>query len=156
MLIRLPDGPAGQRDVRVGATWTSRLATSRLAPFGPVLLALAGCAYLAGHNPNDPAEPMPVCPTKLLTGLDCPACGSLRMVYALLHGRWSAAVHDNVVMLACAPLIGLLWLRWTLAAVRGRPFQVRIGRRGAVAVLTLAVVWMVVRNLPGFPLRPGG
>jgi hypothetical protein len=38
-------------------------------------LAVLSCAYLAVVDPADPSAPVPVCPTKLVTGLDCPACG---------------------------------------------------------------------------------
>ena len=99
---------------------------------------------------------MPECPTKMLTGLDCPACGGLRMVRALLTGHWSAAVHDNVVLLATMPFVLYVWARWLLAGLTGRAYSFALTRRGAYVVLGVAVAWMVVRNLPGWPLKPGG
>jgi hypothetical protein len=125
------------------------------APALTAALALAGCAYLATHDPNDPSVLMPQCPTKWLTGLDCPFCGGLRMVRSLLTGHFSAAVHDNVVLLTLLPFVGYVWLRWTVAGLRGRTYSWSISRRGGYALLATAVVWMVVRNLPGFPLKPG-
>lgn len=119
-------------------------------------LAMAGCAYLATHDPNDPRVLMPECPTKMLTGLDCPACGGLRMVRALLTGHWSAAVHDNVVLLACLPFVAYVWVRWVVAGLTGRSYSFTISRRGGYAILGVALLWMVVRNLPGWPLKPGG
>lgn len=127
-----------------------------LAPVLATAAALAGCAYLATHDPNDPNALMPECPTKLLTGLDCPACGGLRMVRALLTGHWSAAVHDNVVLLACLPFIAYVWARWLVAGLRGRAYSFALTRRGAFIVLGVAAGWMLVRNLPGWPLKPGG
>ena len=125
------------------------------APVLASIAALAGCAYLATHDPNNPSVLMPQCPTKLLTGLDCPACGGLRMVRSLLTGHFSAAAHDNVVLLALLPFIAYVWIRWTVAGLRGRPYSWTISRRGSYAVLASALVWMLVRNLPGFPLKPG-
>jgi hypothetical protein len=127
-----------------------------LTPVMAAAVALAGCAYLATHDPNDPRVLMPECPTKMLTGLDCPACGGLRMVRALLTGNWSAAVHDNVVLLACVPFVAYVWVRWLVAVLRGRAYSFAISRRGAYVILGVAAVWMVVRNLPGWPLKPGG
>jgi len=138
--------PASRRVVRPAA-WS--------APAVAAGLALIGCAYLATHDPNNPAVVMPQCPTKLLTGLDCPMCGGLRMVRALVTGNWSAAVHDNAVLLALVPFAGYVWLRWLAAGLRGRPYQVSFSRRGGYLVLGLALAWMVVRNLPGWPLKPG-
>ncbi len=127
-----------------------------LAPAAAAAVALAGCAYLATHDPNDPNQLMPECPTKWLTGLDCPACGGLRMVRALITGHWSGAVHDNAVLLALLPLMGYVWVRWLVAGVRGTTYRFVIGRRTGFVILGVALVWMVVRNLPGFPLKPGG
>ena len=118
--------------------------------------ALVGCAYVATHDPNDPAVLMPECPTRLLTGLDCPACGGLRMVRALLTGNWSAAVHDNIVLLACLPFVAYVWMRWLVAGLRGQAYTFAVSRAGSFAVVGVAGLWMLVRNLPGWPLRPGG
>jgi Protein of unknown function (DUF2752) len=126
---------------------------------GPALVglgALAGCAYLATHDPNNPSVVMPQCPTKLLTGLDCPMCGGLRMVRALVTGHWSAAVHDNVVLLVLTPFMVYVWLRWLIAGVRGRPYSFSFSRRTGYLIIAVAIAWMVVRNLPGWPLKPGG
>ena len=140
-----PIGPEGP--IERPASWR--------APVIAGAIALAGCAYLATHDPNDPSVLMPQCPTKLLTGLDCPLCGGLRMVRALVTGHWSAALHDNAVLLALVPLVGYVWLRWLVAGLRGTAYQFSFSRRAGYAVLGLAVVWMVVRNLPGWPLKPG-
>lgn len=133
-------------------------APSQRGWLAPALLAggaLVGCAYLAAHDPNDPDVLMPLCPTKLLTGLDCPACGGLRMVRGLVTGHWSAAVHDNAVLLACLPLVAYAWVRWLVAGMRGQAYTLTISKRGACAILAVAAVWTVVRNLPGWPLKPG-
>ena len=78
-----------------------------------------------------------------------------RMVRALVTGHWSAAVHDNAVLLACLPLVAYVGLRWLVAGIRGQAYTFGISKRGAYAVLGVAVVWSVVRNLPGWPLKPG-
>ena len=128
-----------------------RLPAAVLVPVG---LVVAGCAYLAVNDPNDPSALMPRCPTKLVTGLDCPFCGGLRMVHDLLHGQWAAAAHANLVLLLALPLLGLLLLRpwWPDAAER--TFDRIPGRVFAVGLVVLGVAWMVVRNLPAFPLHP--
>jgi Protein of unknown function (DUF2752) len=147
-VVDLQPAPLVARVTRVRRPW--------VAPVFASLAGLAGCAYLATHDPNDPHQLMPQCPTKMLTGLDCPACGGLRMVRALITGHWSAAVHDNVVLLALMPFVGYVWLRWLVAGLRGKTYTFAISKRGGYTILALALVWMVVRNLPGFPLKPGG
>jgi hypothetical protein len=127
---------------------------ARWAPLGVLAGGLAGCAYLASHDPSDPATPMPACPFHAVTGLWCPGCGGLRMVHALLHGRLAEAAHDNPVLLAASPLLLALLLAWSWASLRGERFTLRLGPRTAAAVFALLVAWTVVRNLPGFPLQP--
>jgi len=132
----------------------TRVRAARWAPLGVLAGGLAGCAYLAVNDPSDPAAPMPACPFHAVTGLWCPGCGGLRMVHALLHGRLAEAAHDNVVLLAAAPLALALLVAWSSASLRGERFVLRMSPRVAVALFALVIAWTVLRNLPGFPLQP--
>ncbi|BDY26449.1 DUF2752 domain-containing protein [Mycolicibacterium mageritense] len=127
--------------------------TPRLgAPLG--VAALAGCACVAVWvgDPTTPGGPLPVCPTKLLLGIDCPGCGSLRMIYSLLHGDVLAALRFNAV-----GLIALIFLAWAYAAwTYGRLANRRVRswqhwRWSAVITLVVVSIWFVVRNLPFEP-----
>ena len=59
-----------------------------LAPVSVAVAAAAGCLYLQWQDPSAPDAMLPRCPTKMLTGLDCPLCGSLRCVRALTRRGW--------------------------------------------------------------------
>ncbi|NUT98477.1 MAG: DUF2752 domain-containing protein [Saccharothrix sp.] len=117
---------------------------------GPVAVAVGGALAAGGmffSDPNEPGSWWPPCPLFALTGIQCPACGSTRMVHALLHGDLVAAWHLNAVMLVAGlPLLAWLWVRWFQAARRGRPVPPVSGKVG-VPVVALAVTWMLVRNL---------
>lgn len=113
--------------------------------------SLAALAYLALWDPHRPGAPL-ACPVKLATGLDCPGCGGLRMLHDLLHGRLGAATHDNPFLLMAGPLLGALLLRSGNAG--GRPGSEAIPPRLACALAFTAGGWMLVRNLPGWPLKP--
>ncbi|HET6209850.1 MAG TPA: DUF2752 domain-containing protein [Jatrophihabitans sp.] len=106
------------------------------------LFAVAGLCLV---NPN--TTHIPLCPLHAATGLWCPLCGTIRAGYALLHGQWSTALHDNLLVLALAPLLLGAW--WRQA---GRdPSTDRAGllpRPVFGAVLVLAVLFGVLRNLP--------
>lgn len=111
-------------------------------------IGLGALGYVGLVDPHRPGAIFPPCPFKMLTGWDCPACGGLRMTNDLLHGNLSAAVVDNVFLLAGLPLLAM-WSLW----------RVRRGSRVLtpaflVVVVIAATVWTVVRNLPGFPLVP--
>lgn len=122
----------------------------RKAATGPVATAVAAAAAATAlyfTNPANPGSWLPRCPFNFLTGLDCPACGSTRMVYALLHGDLSAAWHYNPVMLTAGlPFLAWLWLRWFRADRKGTrttPLPPRIGQ----VVIAVGLTWAITRNL---------
>lgn len=132
------------------------------APLAVGAAALAGVAYIGLVDPNAPGH-YPLCPTKALTGLDCPFCGGLRSVHSLAHGDVvGAADHNLVVVLLAVPVL-LLWAAWLRRAWTGdlqgsvpHPLQ-----RASEVLLRPAVVWpaiavlalfTVVRNVGGVPV----
>ncbi len=122
-------------------------AVDRRAPFVALGVALAGCAYLAVNDPNDPGALMPTCPTKALTGLSCPLCGGLRMTRGLLYGDLRAAARANALLLLLTPVVAVLWVVWCRDALAGRPRRaIPGGRATTYAVLLVAAAWTVVRN----------
>ncbi|MGI9162450.1 MAG: DUF2752 domain-containing protein [Mycobacterium sp.] len=115
---------------------------------GGGVLALGALGYVGLVDPHRPGSLFPPCPFKLLTGWNCPACGGLRMTHDLLHGDLSAAVVDNVFLLIGLPVLALWWF-W-----RRRNGQRTFTPVALALIAVSAVVWTVVRNLPGFPLVP--
>ena len=126
----------------------SRLTRVRV-PLAVGAASLAGCALLALVDPNVPGR-YPTCPTKLLTGLDCPFCGGLRCVRALVSGDVGAAADHNLLVVLLAPVAVVAWLGWLVNRWNDRPMPTlpvppRLVLWSSVA---LVVVWTVVRNLP--------
>jgi hypothetical protein len=95
---------------------------------------------------------VPRCPVKLITGFDCPACGGLRLTHDLLHADVRAALHDNAFLLLCSPLLLTLALRTVGAQRRGG--SEAVPPRVAYTLAAAAMVWMLMRNLPRWPLKP--
>lgn len=130
---------------------------------GPVQLSLAAplvvaasttlvCAAIWVGDPTTPSGPLPVCPTKALLGIDCPGCGSLRMLYSLMHGNLLAAARFNALGLAAVVLLVWAYFAWTYGRLMGRRVRSWQHRRwAAVATLSLVVAWFVVRNIPLAP-----
>ncbi|WP_328837326.1 DUF2752 domain-containing protein [Streptomyces europaeiscabiei] len=117
------------------------------APFAVAAVGLAGAAYLYGTNPHEPGHVLPQCPFRYVTGLLCPACGGTRMVYDLMHGQFSAAWHDNRVLLLAAPFALALLGRWAVEGLRGRRWRPELKPRTQALILGIAVTWTIVRNL---------
>ncbi|HXZ98808.1 MAG TPA: DUF2752 domain-containing protein [Candidatus Binatia bacterium] len=118
----------------------------------PGLAAGVAAALIALRDPHRPIGPLRR-PVKLVTGLDCPGCGGLRMAHDLLHGDLRAAARDNPFLLAAGPILGLSLLRPSTGA-RGLAMRRDLPPRVAFTVAAMAVAWTVLRNLPGWPLKP--
>ncbi|MEC3977209.1 DUF2752 domain-containing protein [Amycolatopsis sp. H20-H5] len=122
----------------------------------PPLAVVAGagvcCAAVWLADPTTPGGPSPVCPTKLLFGIDCPGCGGLRMAYSLLHGDIPAALHYNAVSLVVVLLFVWSTAAWTAGRLRGRAVSSWLHwRRTPLVFAVVFALWFVVRNLPFAP-----
>ena len=120
----------------------------------PLLVAASAtlvCAAVWVGDPTTPHGPLPVCPTKALLGIDCPGCGSMRMLYSLMHGNLSAAARFNAMGLVAVALLVWAYVAWTYGRLKGRRIKSWQHQRWAPAVtLGLTLAWFVVRNIP-FP-----
>lgn len=115
-----------------------------------ILLAVVATAALGAlYYLVDPAESawMPRCWFHYFTGLDCPGCGSQRMIHALLHGDIAAAWRANALLLILSPaLLFMLWLE-TQRTRRTRLYARFHSVATTVVFAALLVGWGIVRNL---------
>ena len=82
----------------------------------------------------------PRCPIKMLTGLDCPTCGSQRAMYYFLHFRWKEAVVMNpfgIFLCACVALCFGLKACKVKASYTIFSYIVIFGY----------IIWFIVRNI---------
>jgi hypothetical protein len=131
----------------------------RLAgPLGAAALVALATVALALRDPHHPGS-WGWCPTKVLTHLDCPACGGLRAVHDLTRLDVGAAASSNLLLVVAVPVVVLLWVRRVVVVWRAAE---REGERGGEAArpltpspalwavgLAVVVLFTVVRNLPG-------
>ena len=126
----------------------------RLALGAPLMVAASTtlvCAATWVADPTTPGGPLPVCPTKALLGIDCPGCGSARMLYSLMHGHLAAAARFNALGLVALVLLVWTYAAWTYRRVTGRRIRGWQHRRwSAMVTMLLVAAWFVVRNIP-FP-----
>ena len=93
---------------------------------------------------------IPRCPFLQLTGWQCPGCGSLRGIHALLHGNLGRVLQLNVMLIPA-----LLYLALLVMLELTRPHSVRAerlyrrfsGRTASWIIFVLIVVWGIGRNL---------
>lgn len=115
---------------------------------GSGALVAAGLGYVGLVDPHRPDSVFPMCPFRLLTGWNCPACGGLRMTHDVLHGDLAAAITDNIFLLVGIPVL----TGWLLLRRHREKSLLPVPTAATIMIAMLA--WTVLRNLPGFPLVP--
>jgi hypothetical protein len=135
----LPPKPREQRH------WNSSIVALVL------FVAMGTAGILFFFNPAEHGF-YPVCYFHVLTGLNCPGCGSLRAMHQLLHGHLIEAARLNLLLLLCLPYVGWRTMQFAIARLRGQRATFAIQPALLWTFLCVAVVFTVLRNLPGFIL----
>ncbi len=116
-----------------------------------VLSVLLVAALIVVYFFVDPATSvmMPKCPFKLLTGFDCPACGSQRTLHALLHGELGKALSFNPFLVISLPYVTAVavttfgrreWcVRWRARVLHPKVVSLYV---------VLIMAWWILRNMP--------
>lgn len=108
-------------------------------------VAIAVCVVVYIFDPVGGAFPYPRCWIKLLTGYDCPGCGSARALHALIHGRVAEAWAFNPALFFVVALIVLALMAESNRFPRLR--KMLLSPAAAVIIIAAAAVWTVFRNL---------
>ena len=131
------------------------------------VLVFAGTALYLTVDPES-SSLFPKCPFHLLTGLECPGCGSQRAIHSLLNGKIGQALHYNLLVVIAIPYLGLLAVleiirhillhanvpdktrsKWT--ALVSKTVSVLYHGRAPWIILSVVLLFWIVRNLtPAF------
>ena len=119
-----------------------------------VVVVLAATAMGAGamvflFNPAT-HQFYPVCLFHALTGLNCPGCGMTRALYALLHGNLRVALKDNALFILTLGALAVWAAQFVVRKIRHQPTTFNVPPKYLWLSLVIALVFAVVRNLPGF------
>jgi hypothetical protein len=114
-----------------------------------VAMILTGIVVVLIYYAYDPAASQwfPRCPFLMLTGLQCPGCGSQRAVHSLLHLDVMSALHYNALLVVSLPAV--LFLCYVELMRERRPRLYTSVHRPAViwTIFTLFMLWWIGRNV---------
>lgn len=134
-------------------------------------ITVGAAFFVRAIDPNNGGYPL--CPLKLVTGIDCPACGGLRCVHALMNGDIGAAMDQNLWAVVILPMV-VVWAAISLiskwrgnesSAVTVSPgsqqsataaYQALAVRWLITAMIVFTVVFTILRNIPGIGYLPSG
>ncbi|MBQ8773774.1 MAG: DUF2752 domain-containing protein [Muribaculaceae bacterium] len=113
-----------------------------------LLLAIAGAVVTCIYFYFDPSDNyFPRCPFLMLTGYQCPGCGTQRAIHALLHGDIANAWHFNAAFMCSLPIIALLAVA-ELTRKRWPRYHMMVNSKYAVWTIFIAIVgWWFGRNI---------
>ena len=92
----------------------------------------------------------PKCPFKLLTGYECPGCGSQRAIHYLLNLELVHAMRENILLVISIPYIltGLVIDSIKSPSERILKWRKRLfGQNAIIVILVLIVGFWILRNI---------
>ena len=89
----------------------------------------------------------PKCPFLLLTGLQCPGCGSQRAIHSLLHLEVLKAFHYNALLVFTLPIIVILLLAEYYRCSRPNLCMMIHNKIYIWWYLAIIILWWITRNI---------
>lgn len=89
----------------------------------------------------------------MLTGFECPGCGSQRAIHHLLHFDLRGAAAENILLVIAIPYLiaGFAFDMITITNEAALKWRKRLfGTTAIVIVLTVVILFGVLRNVPYF------
>lgn len=114
-----------------------------------IVLILLAALYLFYHLNPESESIFPKCPFLVLTGYECPGCGTQRAIHQLLHLNFGAALKYNAFMVFALPYIFLgIYMEYFGGKKRNVKLQrIFFGRYSAIIILTVILLYWVLRNI---------
>jgi Protein of unknown function (DUF2752) len=117
-----------------------------------LVLGVVGATVLYCFNPE--SVRYPPCFFKMLTGLECPGCGSARSAYHLLHGNFRAAIDYNILFIAVIPFLAVEGLSRLFSRTANPILKFRVFTYiRSWQVMVVVMIFWIIRNLPVYPLN---
>jgi hypothetical protein len=124
--------------------------TKKLITFCLVSVAFFVLVIIYGKLNPENFKLFPKCPFKILTGLDCPGCGSQRAIHHLLNLNVESAIHANVLLILALPYLLLLFfveLLKTKSRFFMRLHNIFFSTKAIWIVFAIIVLWWIARNI---------
>ncbi len=131
-----------------GPFWWRMGYSSRFRAGLQLTAVLSLLALLAVRDPNNSGS-YPTCPFRLISGgLLCPGCGSMRMLYAVIHGQLLEAVRLNPFAFVFLPLLGWLVLGLVVTVFFGQRLAPLRARTGIIWLFFVTIIiYTALRNV---------
>jgi hypothetical protein len=93
-----------------------------------------------------------LCPFRMLTGFQCPGCGSTRALHQLMHGHIINAFTLNPLFLISLPFLLFVLVRHTSFVMRGKTPRGNVLPASVIyAIFFIVLSFWILRNTPLYP-----
>ena len=110
-----------------------------------VIVALFAAIYFL-YDPSSGDIFFPKCPFFMLTGYQCPGCGSQRAIHSLLHGNVAEAIRYNALVVPALALIIIYMCDQFFGSPDSRLRRFVNHPNFILGVLIIIVMWWIFRN----------
>lgn len=120
------------------------------------LILLFGGAFLFyyfNYNPSVDSANFISCPSKAILGLNCPGCGSQRMIHNLLHLNFGQAFRYNPLLFISLPFIIILVIQFGMNLFFGTKYRTKLFYNNKFVWFLFGIIMLygILRNLPFWP-----
>lgn len=88
------------------------------------------------------------CPIHYITNLHCPGCGATRMVLNILQLKFYEAFRCNPFLFIISPFLIIYYIIYYYNWIQNKTFK--INTKIWYTLLILAIIFMILRNIPFF------
>ena len=113
-----------------------------------LIIVIIGLLILYKYNPLQYWF-WPKCPIKLITGLNCPACGIQRFIHKALQGDFIRACHYNYYLLYALPYVIMIVVTYYLpnSKIKVRLKDILESTIAVRIYVTTFFIWFIARNI---------
>ncbi|MCW4117267.1 DUF2752 domain-containing protein [Prevotella copri] len=113
-----------------------------------LIIVIIGLLILYKYNPLQYWF-WPKCPIKLITGLNCPACGIQRFIHTALQGDFIRACHYNYYLLYALPYVIMIVVTYYLpnSKIKVRLKDILESTIAVRIYVTTFFIWFIARNI---------
>lgn len=120
-----------------------------------IVIALFGILFFAiyyNFNPSSEGNLFPRCPFLLITGYQCPGCGSQRAIHSLLHLDIAKAFSYNPILIISIPyLIIISIIKYRLKTSNSEKLwkfrNILMGKNAIIIIAITFISFWILRNI---------
>ena len=126
------------------------LRTKKIVFFCLVIILFVLLVITYGKFNPENSHFYPKCPFKLLTGYECPGCGSQRAIHYLLNLNIGSAFKANALLVFSIPYVLLLFVAELLKSRNRffmRLYKILFSSKAIWIVFVIVIFWWFARNI---------